>query len=510
MRLSGRTLVVLGAIVGILVIAATDQILPATSAYQAQMRIWLAARATGMTAYLALTALVALGLILSHPVNQSTWKLSKRLFPWHENLFIFVVAFLAAHIVAIILDPWAGVGIAGTFFPGLSSYRTIPVALGSLALYALLLTGLTARYTRRLPAGWWLKIHRLSLVVFLLSWTHGMLAGTDSDAFRSVYAVTGLAVIGAAAYRYWVGRKRRPTFATSLPDAGPATPASARAAEPAGAVIGRHDPPTRAGRRVMAGMKIRRGLVVFGVVAAMVVGVYSIQLAAALTAAAAPPSAPPVSLDALKQDLADEQARGATLQAQLDELNGLTTSLSEALAGTQTQVSTENQSATELARQLTVAQGKLAELKKLLAKARARLLALGDTKGAAAARSGGGSSGGTSGGSSGASGGSTGGSTSSMTLTLSLSGGAVVADWNTCNVSGFSGYALVRSTDSEIHWPPEDHDTEVARISSQGTTKATDSNPPSGTMTYRVWCLKTVDHETKSAISSSSKQIKVP
>jgi len=236
MRLSGRTVVVLGAIIGILLIAATDQILPATSAYQAQMRIWLAARATGMTAYLALTMLVVLGLVVSHPVNQSTWKLSKRLFPWHENLFVFVVAFLAAHIVAIILDPYAGVGVAGSFLPGLSSYRSMPVALGSLALYALLLTGLTARYTKRLPAGWWLRIHRLSLIVFLLTWAHGMLAGTDSDAFRVVYVVTGLGVIGAAAYRYWVSRKRRPTFATSLPDVEPVPAAAApRPERPAGA-----------------------------------------------------------------------------------------------------------------------------------------------------------------------------------------------------------------------------------------------------------------------------------
>ena len=228
MRLSGRAIVVLGAILGILVIGATDQILPATSAYQAQMRIWLAARATGLTAYLALTVLVALGLILSHPVNQSTWKLSKRLFPWHENLFVFVVAFLAAHIVAIILDPYAGVGIAGSFLPGLSSYRSVPVALGSLALYALLLTGLTARYTKRLPAGWWLKIHRLSLGVFLLAWAHGMLAGTDSDAFRVMYVATGLGVVLAAAYRYWVSKKRRPTFATSLPGLEPSASSLAR------------------------------------------------------------------------------------------------------------------------------------------------------------------------------------------------------------------------------------------------------------------------------------------
>ncbi len=74
------------------------------------MRVWLAARATGIVCYLLLVAQVVFGLILSHPTNQTTWKLSKRLFPWHENLWIFVLAFLAAHIVSLLLDPFAGVG----------------------------------------------------------------------------------------------------------------------------------------------------------------------------------------------------------------------------------------------------------------------------------------------------------------------------------------------------------------------------------------------------------------
>jgi uncharacterized membrane protein len=220
-RLSGRTVVVLGALLGILVIAATDRIVPAQDQYHTQMRLWLAARATGITAYLVLTLLVALGLILSHPVNQSTWKLSKRLFPWHENLFIFVVSFVLAHVAALLLDPYAEVSVLGAFIPGLSHYRTVPVAVGSVGLYALLVTGLTARYTKFLPTGWWLKLHRLSIVVFVLSWTHGMLAGTDSDALRWIYVVTGIVVILAAAYRYWIAKRKRPTFATSLPNASP-------------------------------------------------------------------------------------------------------------------------------------------------------------------------------------------------------------------------------------------------------------------------------------------------
>jgi sulfoxide reductase heme-binding subunit YedZ len=220
MRLSGPRFLVLLGLLGLGIVIATDQIVPASSAYQAQMRVWLAARAAGIVSYLLLTGQVVFGLILSHPTNQSTWKLSKRLFPWHENLWVFVLAFLAVHIVSLLLDPYAGVGIAGSFIPGLSSYRSSPVALGTLALYALILTGLSARYTKLLPAGFWLKVHRFSLVVFILAWLHGILAGTDAQALRPMYLATGLLVLCAGAYRYWVSRRARPTFATSLEGAG--------------------------------------------------------------------------------------------------------------------------------------------------------------------------------------------------------------------------------------------------------------------------------------------------
>jgi predicted ferric reductase len=218
MRLSGRAFVIIAAALGILIVVSTDQIVPASSAYQAQMRLWLAGRATGITAYLLLTGQVVFGLILSHPVNQSTWKLSKRLFQWHENLLVFVLAFLAAHIVSLILDPYAGVGLGGAFIPGLSSYRTSPVALGTLGLYALLVTGLTARYTKLLPPGFWLKLHRFAIVALVLAWMHGMLAGSDATALQPMYVATGTLVLLATAYRYWVSKRQRPTFATSLPD----------------------------------------------------------------------------------------------------------------------------------------------------------------------------------------------------------------------------------------------------------------------------------------------------
>ena len=220
MRLSARSLAILGSFLGLVTLWATDQIVPASSPYQAQMRVWLAARAAGFTAYLILTFIVAVGLILSHPVNKSTWKLSKQLFPWHENLFVFGLAFSLVHVVSIVLDPYAGVGVVGAIVPGLSSFRSVPVALGTLGLYAFLITALTARYTKALPPGLWLRLHRLSIVVWALGWAHGVLAGTDSGSVGWLYVASGLAIVAAASYRYWVSRMGRPTYSTLPASAG--------------------------------------------------------------------------------------------------------------------------------------------------------------------------------------------------------------------------------------------------------------------------------------------------
>jgi predicted ferric reductase len=205
-------------LLAIAAVYATDQIVPATSDRQAQLRIWLAARAAGVVTFLLLTVQVSLGLVLSHPTNKSTWKLSKRIFPWHEHLWVFVMAFLLVHIVSIVLDPFARVSVIGALIPGLSEYRSAPVAVGTMALYAFLVTAVSARYTKLLPPGLWLKIHRLSLVVWVFAWLHAVLAGTDSGELAAVYVGTGAAIVASGTYRYWASRQRQATFTTSRPE----------------------------------------------------------------------------------------------------------------------------------------------------------------------------------------------------------------------------------------------------------------------------------------------------
>lgn len=220
-RLTLRSSAALAAVLGLVILVATDQILPPVSERQAELRYWLAARATGIVAFLLLTGQIVLGLVLSHPHNKTTWKLSKQVFPWHDHLWVFVMAFLAAHIVTLVADPKSGVDLVGAIVPGMSEYRTSAVALGSLATYAFLVTAVSARYTRLLPAGAWLTLHRLAIVIYVLGWLHGMLAGTDSSALRPVYVASAVIVLMAVAYRYWAARRARPTFSTSLTTEAP-------------------------------------------------------------------------------------------------------------------------------------------------------------------------------------------------------------------------------------------------------------------------------------------------
>jgi predicted ferric reductase len=222
MKASPRLALVIGGLLIAMIAYGSGEIVPAANAYQAEMRLWLVGRATGIAALLLVTMLVLLGILLSHP-EQARWKQAKRLYPLHELLWIFSIAFVTVHAASLAADSYAGVGWQGAIVPGLSDYRTPAVALGTIAAYALVITGITARFTKVLPSGWWLKLHRLAAVVLALGWSHSVLAGTDTAALGTLYAGIGFSIGAAALTRYWIVRRRTPRV-TRVPSATAATP----------------------------------------------------------------------------------------------------------------------------------------------------------------------------------------------------------------------------------------------------------------------------------------------
>ena len=157
-----------------------------------RMLPWVLGRGLGIGAYVALTALTALGLWLRHP-----WRVRWRhpapeaLLRMHAMVAALTVVLLAGHMLALILDTYAGVGWTGAFVPTKATYRPLPVALGTVSLYLGLLVGSTAGLAGRLVGRAWLPVHKVAWVVFVLAWGHGMLAGSDAAALWWLYVATG-------------------------------------------------------------------------------------------------------------------------------------------------------------------------------------------------------------------------------------------------------------------------------------------------------------------------------
>lgn len=205
-----------GAVVALVaaLLALTVRAMPHTAYYQ-RFLPWIVARGVGITALALLALVVSLGILLSHPLNRTLWRQTKELLVWHRYLVTFVIALIMVHVIAIVLDQYARVSLIGALVPGLAGYRVLPVALGTIALYALLVTAGTAAYAQRLSPKVWLTIHRGSALVFALAWLHGILTGTDSVSLRTFYLSLAALIVVSAAARYWMVVQRAPAPAAA-------------------------------------------------------------------------------------------------------------------------------------------------------------------------------------------------------------------------------------------------------------------------------------------------------
>lgn len=157
-----------------------------------RMLPWILGRGLGIAAYLALTALTALGLWLRHPLAQRWhWPAPATKLRLHAVLAAAAVVLVLGHVVALVLDSFAGVGVLGAVVPGTSGFRPLAVAFGTVSLYLGLLVGVSAALAGRMIGRSWRPIHALASLVFALAWTHGLLAGSDAVRLRLMYAATG-------------------------------------------------------------------------------------------------------------------------------------------------------------------------------------------------------------------------------------------------------------------------------------------------------------------------------
>jgi len=196
---------------------------------------WHLARASGLTAWLLLSASVLWGLFLSTRVlggrAAPAWLLGL-----HRSLGALTVVFTAVHMVGLGLDSFIGYGPAELFVPLESTFEPWAVAWGIVSMYLLVAVAVTSWLRRWIPDVVWRWVHRTAFVTFVLATLHTFQAGTDSG---SPYLVGAAVVVCAVflflcVYRVLAGRRQvapRPTAVAASTSAVPTEPAPTAAAQ---------------------------------------------------------------------------------------------------------------------------------------------------------------------------------------------------------------------------------------------------------------------------------------
>lgn len=200
-----RTSAITAAILALITLLVGSWLLEALENVQsASAPKWILGRSTGLATYMLLYFLTAMGILLSHP-RRAHWHRPSAItrIRIHVSLATFTLVFLLSHIVVLASDPYAKVGIVGSLLPFTAQYRPYAVALGILAVWSGLLSGITAGMASASSVIriWW-PIHKVAIAAFALTWLHAVLAGTDTHQLTYFYAITGGSILLLALWRY--------------------------------------------------------------------------------------------------------------------------------------------------------------------------------------------------------------------------------------------------------------------------------------------------------------------
>jgi Ferric reductase like transmembrane component len=171
---------------------------------------WYMARASGVVAYLVLTAVVVVGVALAGKVRVRWPRFA--VVDVHRFGGMLVGVFVGLHLATLALDTYLPFSLAQLVVPFASRYRPLPTALGIVAMELLVAVAVTNRIRKRLPYRVWRRAHYATFAVWLAATGHGLTAGSDRGSLwlSALYLVSITAVLTAVAAR--ISRRTRPAL----------------------------------------------------------------------------------------------------------------------------------------------------------------------------------------------------------------------------------------------------------------------------------------------------------
>ena len=139
---------------------------------------WLLARVTGLGSCAALAIALVTGIALRTAVLD--WLGSNRAMrSVHEYTTVLWIPLAVLHVVSLLVDATARIGLLDVVLPFHASYGTLAIGLGALSLDVLAAVTVTALLRRYMRKDVWIWVHRLAYGAFALIFFHAVLSGTD-------------------------------------------------------------------------------------------------------------------------------------------------------------------------------------------------------------------------------------------------------------------------------------------------------------------------------------------
>ncbi|WP_251026871.1 ferric reductase-like transmembrane domain-containing protein [Bacillus sp. ISL-46] len=138
---------------------------------------WYMIRATGLVAYLLLYLSVIIGLY-SQVQKKRKQKVTTSLF-LHESMSNWALYLVLGHVGFLLIDSYISLQWLEILIPFNTDYKPLPMALGALSLYFLIMTIVTSKARKKIGYQKWRKLHALNPVLYIFVTIHGLLIGTD-------------------------------------------------------------------------------------------------------------------------------------------------------------------------------------------------------------------------------------------------------------------------------------------------------------------------------------------
>jgi sulfoxide reductase heme-binding subunit YedZ len=157
---------------------------------------WIVLRAAGIAAFVLLFGSVAWGLV------STTTLFGRRVakataVSVHQFLSTVALVTLGVHLGGLFLDRFQPFGVLDILVPLRTTYRSIAVALGIVAMYLTVVVLVSSWLRKRVGTTWWRRLHLLAVPAFILAMVHGITAGSDTSRpwMWWLYVATGVMTV---------------------------------------------------------------------------------------------------------------------------------------------------------------------------------------------------------------------------------------------------------------------------------------------------------------------------